>query len=260
MQTGISVHREHRQQGIGRELFRLVVEAAEEEGRRRIIGSTSERIPAGAAFAKGVGAEAGIEERISRLVLDEVDRELVDRWLAEGPGRAQGYSLVAIDGPYPENMLEDIAAVHMIMNTAPRDDLDIEDWEVKPEHLREENKQLEATGSQRWTLLARHDATGKLVGFTEVGWNPKIPPHVWQYGTGVDPAHRGHALGKWLKAAMMRRILDERTEAVEIRTGNAFSNDAMLGINTQLGFELYYATTGWQITLDQARAYLGSST
>ena len=72
----------------------------------------------------------------------------------------------------------------------------------------------------------------------------------------MRPEHRGHALGKWLKAVMLQRILDERPEAVDIRTGNADSNDAMLGINRELGFKPHRAYTTWQVTTEQVRKYL----
>ncbi len=38
----------------------------------------------------------------------------------------------------------------------------------------------------------------------------------------------------------------ERPEVVRIRTGNAFSNDAMLAINTALGFKVTEVRTEWQ--------------
>jgi GNAT superfamily N-acetyltransferase len=259
MDAGINVRPDRRRLGIGSALLRLVTGVAEESGRRLVMFGTSERVPAGAEFVKKTGAEAGLAEHTNRLILSKVDAAMVDRWAKEGPGRAPGYSLVPLDGPYPDELYEKIIAVHEIMNTAPRDDLDMEDWKITPEQMRAWEKRMIATGSQRWSLFAQHDATGEWIGYTEVTWNPKQPKFVWQLGTGVRPDHRGHALGKWLKGAMLRRILDERTEADELRTGNADSNDAMLGINDALGFERFEAHTVWQVSLDRLTAYVGSS-
>ncbi len=258
LQVGVIVRPDRRRRGLGRALLGLVADVAEQEGRTLLMGSTSERVPAGEAFATLLGAERAIANHINRLLLADVDRDLVARWVTEGPGRAPDYTLVAVDGGYPDDLVEDIAALYDVMNTAPRDGLDMEDMHFTAEHLRQFEKSMLAQGTQGWTLLARHDPTGELAGFTEVFWNPKRPETVGQGNTGVRPEHRGHGLGKWLKAAMLERVLAERPEAVDVRTGNADSNDAMLSINDQLGFQRFEAIAGWQVKLETVRAYLGS--
>jgi mycothiol synthase len=65
-----------------------------------------------------------------------------------------------------------------------------------------------------------------LAGLTDVYWNPAHPETVFQGNTGVLAAHRGKALGKWMKAVMLERILAERPDANDVRTSNADSNDA----------------------------------
>lgn len=87
-------------------------------------------------------------------------------------------------------------------------------------------------------------------------WNPQDPAVVWVGLTAVDPDHRGHALGKWLKATMTLRILDERPEASDIRTGNADSNDAMLGINRAMGYRPMLSIESWMATTDAVRHWL----
>lgn len=244
--------------GVGRALLAEVVALADAESRTLLIGGTDERVASGGAFAQRIGAAAGQVNRISRLLLDEVDRAMLDRWIEEGPVRARGYTLEFIDGDIPDELVDDAIDAFHVMNTAPRDDLDIEDWELTPEHMRSWEKQMRAAGGERFTLFVRHDASGKVIGFTELSWNENIPGIVQQMGTAVHPDHRGHALGKWLKADMLRRVIDGRFAAREIRTGNAESNDAMLGINVALGFEPWLAHTAWQLKTDAAHSYLAA--
>jgi hypothetical protein len=142
------------------------------------------------------------------------------------------------------------------MNTAPRDDLDLEDEVFEAKHQREWEAVAEAAGDVWWQLFAVNDGTGQFVGYTHVAWNPNMPKTVYQYGTAVRPEHRGHALGKWLKGSMLKRIMEERPEVVDVRTGNADSNDAMLGINRGLGFRPFIAATWWQVRIDRVREYL----
>ncbi len=256
-QVGLNVLAEHRRRGIATELLSRVVEVVDRAGRTMLMGTSTERVPDGGAFAERVGAEVAIRTHTNRLLLSDVDPEMIDRWVAEGPGRAPGYSLVTIDGAYPDDLIEAILDLGEVMNTAPRDDLDMEDWHVTVEEARAGEAQFFAVGGERWYIAARHDASGVLAGFTELFYNRREDARIgWQGGTGVRPEHRGHALGKWLKAANLRRVLDEWTDIVEIRTGNSDSNDAMLGINKALGFKPYYSETGWQIPVAKVKAYL----
>lgn len=256
----LEVQAGHRRRGLGTALLSRLLDVAEGAGRTMLMSTSIDRVEAGERFATATGASLGMAQGMNRLVLADVDHRLVRRWIDEGPARAAGYSLVAVDGCYPDELVEQIVDVHAVMNTAPRDDLAMDDEQPTVQQARELEETLEAVGFERWFLAARNDASGQLVGWTEVGWMSSIPTTVWQWGTGVRPEHRGHALGKWLKAVMLQRILDERSEAIDVRTTNADSNDAMLGINHALGFAKYHTNLYWQAPVDRLRGYVGSRT
>ena len=259
VQFEIDVHPDFRRQGIGRELLRRVVEVTRREGRRLMLTHTNERIPAGEAFMKRLGAERGLEMHTNHLLLADLDPALLARWQAEGAARAAGFALGVWDGPYPDDQLEAIAALNDVMNTAPRGDLDMDDMHFTPAQIRQMEQQMAASGTQRWTLYVIEGETGRFAGFTEVFWNPNRPEIVGQGATGVFPEFRGKGLGRWLKAAMLDRIRRERPEAKFVRTGNADSNAAMLGINEALGFQPYISRCVWQLETDKALAYLQST-
>lgn len=96
------------------------------------------------------------------------------------------------------------------MNSAPRDELQMEDFTFTPTMLQEADQNLLATHTERWSLHARENATGKLAGFTAVFWHPDRPHILIQGDTGVFPEYRGVGLGRWLKAAMLEKVLRER--------------------------------------------------
>jgi GNAT superfamily N-acetyltransferase len=256
LDVGIHVHPGHRTSGVGTTLLERLVRVADDAGRTTLMGRSNDRVPAGERFARRIGATLGLVQGMNRLVLADLDTGLVQRWVDEGPSRAPGYSLVAVDGRYPDELVEQIVDLHAVMNTAPRDDLETDDERPTVATARSMEEMFFATGLERWYLAARHDATGQLVGWTEVGWAPDTPDTVWQWGTGVRPEHRGHALGKWLKAVMLQRILEARPGAVDIRTTNADSNDAMLGINRALGFARFHTNFWWQVKIDRVKGYL----
>lgn len=248
---------EHRRRGIGRWLLARATEAALSAGTEILSGWTTSRVPAGEHFARSVDAEARQVHRESELDLTSIDWHQVERWVEEAPARAPGYTLELYEGVYPESHYDDVIAWWEIMNTAPRDDLDWNDDHLTTERLAEWEAQFAASSGSRWEYIARHLESGACVGVSNVwfaDWNPGV---INQGDTGVHPDHRGHALGKWLKAAMLRKIKAERPQARLVRTGNAYSNDAMLGINNALGFRESCADTAWQLPVERVQKLLG---
>jgi mycothiol synthase len=255
-QVSLGVLPGHRRAGTGRVLLGGVLEAARRLDRSLLMGTTRETVPAGEAFARRIGAEVGIVQTESRLDLRAVDRDLIRSWMETGPDRAPGYHLELIKGTTPDHLMRGVIAALQVMNTAPLDDLQIGDLTFTPELRKQEEQAIAAMGLERWAYYAVKDATGDFVGLTDIMVNPAMPERVYVGHTGVEPDHRGRALGKWLKAAMTQRILDELPAVQRMVTGNAASNDAMLSINRQLGFQATATTKTWQISIEHARVYL----
>lgn len=256
LQARIEVLPARRRQGLGRLLLERSADVADQQGRRLVMGRTRDNVPAGAAFAARFGAERAMSAEENRLDLTVVDRDLVDRWLVSGPVRAPGYRLEFVVGRTPPDLAEQVAQIHNVMNTAPREDMDVSDTLVTTDLLAEFESAAEATGRQQWAYYAVEEASGRFVGLTDIWLEPGIPDRVWVGDTGVEPAHRGRSLGKWLKAAITRKILDERPGTRWVITWNAGSNDAMLAINRQLGFRTAVVHTTWQIPAIELRAQL----
>ena len=249
----IYVHQDHRRRGVGRLLLRHVANFASEHGRSRLIGQTYSRVPAGDRFAEAVGATAKAHAHSNHLPTADVDQDLLRTWVEEGPVRAPGYELLSWDGPVPEEHLDDFLDLLLVMNDAPSDDLDLNDFVVTPKRWREGEAQAAAVGQERWFLLARRVADGLLVGLHDLAWVPAYPNVMWIGSTGVRSEHRGLALGKWLKATMTLRVLEEKPHVADIRTGNADSNDAMLAINQAMGYRPFFGVTTWELLLHDLR-------
>ncbi len=106
-----------------------------------------------------------------------------------------GYSLVAYDAPCPTlELAEDFIHARHIMNNAPR-------WEGEAEatytvvELQAVEAASVAAHQEWWNVGARHDATGELVGISEMYLPVGRPWIVFQGDTGVHPDHRGRGLG-----------------------------------------------------------------
>ena len=258
-QMSIEVLPELRRQGLGRRLLANIADMLRRENRRMAIAATDDRIPAGAAFMRRLGASKAIEAHINQLNLADLNRDTLREWQAHVSERASGFELGFWDGAYPEDQIEAVAALNEVMNQEPRDNLDVEDFHFTPAHLRQIEQSLHAAGTQRWTMYVRERGTGAFAGFTDVQWNANRPEILQQGNTGVFPQYSNKGLGRWLKAAMLEWVLRERPQVKVVRTRNADSNAAMLRINNELGFKPYMSECLWQVATDQIVAYLAGS-
>ena len=255
-QFELTVLPEYRRQGLGKQLLHRIAEFAQQEQRRLLMTSTVDRIPGGEAFMLRLGAQKGLVGHTNQLRIVDLDRDLLERWLATGQANLSEFDLGFWDGAYPEEQIQAIAELFDLTNQQPLGDLEIEDMHMTPDQLRQMEKNLFARGNQRWTFYVADRANGKFAGYTETVWNPNRPEVLRQDMTGVFPEYRNKGLGRWLKAAMLDKVLKERPQVKYVRTGNADANAAMLKINNALGFKPYTADALWQVELQKVLDYL----
>jgi len=248
----------YRRQGLGTLLLDRCTAVAEQRGLRLVMGRTKDNVPSGAAFISRFGAEQAMVGQENRLDLRGVDADLVARWIAAGPVRGAGYRLQFVSGRTPPELAERVAEVLNVMNTAPRENMDVSDTTATPELVHQYEDAMLAAGAQLWAYYAVDESTGRFVGLSNIIIRPATPDRVHVGDTAVDPAHRGRGLGKWLKAAITRRVLDELPDVRWVITWNAGSNDPMLAINNRLGFRTASVWTTWQSGTDALRARLAS--
>ncbi|MDB5044173.1 MAG: acetyltransferase, partial [Deinococcus sp.] len=173
--------------------------------------------------------------------------ELLDRWCARP--ESDSYRL-HIWTTLPDAYLDRAADLMGVMNSAPKGDLDVDDWTITPEMIRGWETMMAKEGEVCLTLAAEDLATGTLAGYTQLFWHPQRASIGYQGATAVRPEYQGAGLGKWLKAAALRELPTFCPGTRFIRTNNANVNAAMLAINVQMGFLPYAAVTEWQIKLD----------
>jgi RimJ/RimL family protein N-acetyltransferase len=136
----------------------------------------------------------------------------------------------------------------------------MEDWHTTAKEIRQFDRSRKKAGRLRRLALAIHEGTGEAAGYTEVQYDPRVPHVIQQQGTAVIPAHRERGIGKWIKGAVVERILREWPAARYIRTGNANTNEPMLAINTRLGFRHAWDSVIWNIGIADARKYVEART
>jgi mycothiol synthase len=248
----IEVDPDHRRRGLAKKLFAKAVEACGSADGLILQGWTMSRVPSGAAFAERVGAKPGLRMRNSQLDLGTLDRELIRTWAAIEP---PGYRIEFIDGETPDHLMDNVVTAIRAINTMPREDLQMEDWKITPETVREWERMGRARGQKHLMAVVIEESTGASAAFTELFFDPRVPSILHQGGTATIQEHRGKGIGKWVKARMAQRVIDELPDARYIRTDNAGTNAAMLAINVAMGFKPVWESVIWQISLEDARRY-----
>ncbi len=251
----------HRRRGIATKLFAAYVRFAAEHERTTLMFGSDFFYDGAEAFAESLGAPVAFRGHVNQLALDDVPDGLAERWIATAlafEGAAEQYDLEWVPGPeYPDEYVDDVIAVYDVLaNDAPMDGIPLEERHATAEQLRAQAARTVGFGRERWTLLARHRASRAPVGYTEMFLPNDDPLRVYQGATAVHSAHRGHALGRWLKATTLQRLRAERPSTKYIRTFNADSNDPMLAINNAMGFKPLHVGTRWMIDRTDAQTWL----
>jgi len=85
------------------------------------------------------------------------------------------------------------------------------------------------------TTAAVHAPSGVVAGYTVLLLAGR-PTTAIQEDTGVVRAHRGHGLGRAMKAANLLALTEHSPSINTVTTWNAESNTHMLAVNDELGF------------------------
>lgn len=252
----IQVRPDRRRRGYARTLAAPVMDRLEGEDRRSLITDTPDGVPWESKLEQ-LGMKKSYGDKRSRLWMADVDWDLMDRWIDRATQRASDYQLLYLELPIPDQHLEKWCEVQHVMHSAPTEDLEFEFETWTPERWRDQEEKILATGDSMIAHVAVHTPTGDFVGLSDVFLQGHQPEIAWQGDTGVDPAHRNKGLGRWMKAATIEKVRDEHPEVDRLDTFNAGSNEAMLGINVEMGYKPILLTSAWQGELAVVRERLG---
>jgi GNAT superfamily N-acetyltransferase len=237
---------DYRRRGIGKALYRRVLEIALADKRSVLQGfahhtdAPGERIPSPTGFGSvpvhdpatqfllANGYALAQVDRMSRLPLPVDPPE---------PELPAGYDLEQWIGPTPTHRLGDLAVLQQRMSTdPPLGEVDYQPEEWDEERVRDLDERRAAEGRHWMTSAVRHIDTDTLVGFTELvcAHDPAMP--VFNHNTLVLHEHRGHRLGMSVKAANLRLLAKTAPGHPAIYTWNAEENRHMLDVNEALGF------------------------
>jgi GNAT superfamily N-acetyltransferase len=252
----LAIHPEHRSQGLGRRLAEAMLARVRAVGRTIVTAEVP--IPLdqdaeashGARLAQRFGATPALSETRRVLDLSEIRPDRLTELEAEAARHASGYTLMQWVDTVPDADVDDLAALMVAMSTdAPSGDLVMEPEVWDAARYRDKEAAAQARGRRRLGVAAREDATGRLVGFTDIGVNIGAPEVGYQWDTIVRGEHRGHRLGLAMKAANLRQLGELLPGTRYLNTWNADVNTAMVAVNDALGYRPVEIFEEWQLQL-----------
>lgn len=252
----VAVRPQFRRRGVADALLRNVLTSAAADELTTLLLWCHQGDPdVGRICAERLGLVEGTSERCSRVRVADIDDDLVDRWNDEGRARDDGYDIVQFGGRCPDDVLPAYLQAASAMLDMPTDDLEWQVTDVDEGVIRSREDVWAASG----TIVARSLALapdGSGAGFSELFVNGFRPTLADQGDTGVVAAHRGHGLGRWLKAENLRYAQRLSPTFETIETYNAQSNPWMLDINVAMGFRPHLVWRGFQGPIDHALTVL----
>ena len=248
----VHVHPAMRGRGHARAIAGPMFDLLEGQGRTRFDTMIENDAPA-ETLAGALGLKSVYQEKRSRLDVAELDMGLMDAWIERSRERASDYELVYCQSPLPEAAVQSFCDLALVMNSAPREDFEEEDEVLTPAAWRELESHVIDSKCQLHNLIAVHKPTGDFVGYTQIKTQDLQPDLAWNWDTAVDSRHRNKGLGRWLKAMLIQRVVGAYPDLERVDTFNAGSNEPMLEINLEMGFEPIHVANAWQGELATVR-------
>jgi GNAT superfamily N-acetyltransferase len=243
-----------RRAGVGSAIVAALEEMAMAAGRTELSGW--DEVPerpgypdATRPFARHHGFSA-VQQNVRRELRLPLGPDRV-RALTEGPkARPVGYTMITFTDRWPDELIEDRCELGRRMSTdAPKGDQELDEEVWDEQRVRQVEAALAAQNRVKIITAARHDASGRAVGFTELAVPLGAPVSVWQHDTLVLREHRGRGLGFAMKVANVLALAERYPEARTVSTWNAADNEHMIATNEEIGFGVTARSTTWRKTL-----------
>ena len=241
----LRVHPAGRRERTGSLLLDAAVAAARQDGRRCVIAQAEAGSP-GDQFLLARGFRRVLTLTFTRLPLAGADIAALTE-ITEQPH--PGYQLTSWDGTVPDRLAEAFVASRHAMDDMPMGGTDYGTVTWDLDRVRAAAAAIAERGDLLHTVAAIDESDGSIAGFTELVVPGDGKGDGQHYGTGVMPGHRGHGLGRWMKAASILQARERHPDLGGLLTDTADNNPSMMRINDALGYAPTHTTFEYQLDL-----------
>ncbi|MFE2753610.1 GNAT family N-acetyltransferase [Actinosynnema sp. NPDC059335] len=225
----VVVHPESRRRGVATRALRALLPELRRRGRtviedwRLVEGAVS------AEWARRLGFRTVRAVVSMSMEVADADRS---RWPV---GLPPGYRVVRWSNETPEEVVASYAAARSAIHDAPMGTTEFVNPQWTVERIRRSEAGFRDDGVEQRVVAAVHEATGEVVGLTEVVVLPRDPGTAHQGDTAVLAAHRGRGLGLGLKGVMAHWLVEDHPALERTRSFTHVDNEHMIRVNHRLG-------------------------
>ncbi len=195
-------------------------------------------------------AKFASNEECYELTIQEANMDKIDAWLEEALIKFPNFGIAFYNG-IPDNLLEEYAALYTQMLEDMPGTSGLLDTKVTAESTKalQEGFKLRNYGIYSYLIF---NEDNQIIALTCLNVNLKDPKELNQSITGVKEEYRGRGIGKWLKAAMFKKILADFPELEKIETETHPENHPSRELSKQMG----YKRTGIEKEFSIGRDYI----
>jgi GNAT superfamily N-acetyltransferase len=240
--VGVCVDPDAQGRGLGRQLLEATERLALDDGRTVLLAESKLPFEEVAThrnrrFAEAADYSFSNVEVVRHLELPVPATDL-ERWAAQAAVKHQGFRIETHRDRVPDELLGSFVAIFgQLAVDAPTGEAEWEEEVMTAERFRDQETMLLDSGRRVYCSVAVAP-DGTVAAYSTIA----VPPaggrtDASQWGTFVAREHRGHRLGMAVKAANLRAVQEAHPEMRRVVTQNAETNDWMVAINEEMGFE-----------------------
>lgn len=201
-----------------------------------------------------LNGEIGTNQVHYELLKENIKKEVVEDWVKTYPAKFPDYTLKFYED-IPDELLDEYCEVFTeLLLEMPANSM-LNEPRVYPEKIKENQERNKTTNHTSYRYLI-FDEKNRLIAKTNVAIDKNKPQAMHQYMTGTKKEYRCSGLGKWMKGAMILKLVADFPEFEKITTETHIENHGSKSISEQMGYKQIALFKEYKVTREKAEAFI----
>jgi len=201
-----------------------------------------------------LNGEIGTNQVHYELLKENIKIEVVEDWVKTYSAKFPDYKLKFYED-IPDELLDEYCEVFTeLLLEMPANSM-LNEPRVYHEKIKENQERNKTTNHTSYRYLI-FDEKNRLIAKTNVAIDKNKPQAMHQYMTGTKKEYRCSGLGKWMKGAMILKLVADFPEFEKITTETHIENHGSKSISEQMGYKQIALFKEYKVTREKAEAFI----